>query len=215
MKLLSHGKATVLKIRRHLPNGLRRFLRLSRLAFREGKGSVEMPPELIGLCRMCASRYELVAALPRRGRVLEVGTLHGDFARYILDACEPAELHLIDLDFSVARPDVLNDSRVVAHRGLSHETLADFPDALFDWIYIDADHAYESVKRDAEAAAAKVRPGGYLVFNDFGHMDPWLGSYGVHRAVVEFAVSRQWPFVWWAFQPNGLYDVALRRPEQL
>jgi hypothetical protein len=43
-------------------------------------------------------------------------------------------------------------------------------------------------------------------------MDPWLGSYGVHRAVVEFATEHRWPFAWWAYERMGLYDVALKRP---
>ena len=61
-------------------------------------------------------------------------------------------------------------------------------------------------------AASKVKPGGYLVFNDFTHMDPFLGAYGVHRAVVDFALRHGWPFVRWAYHPQGLYDVALQRP---
>jgi predicted O-methyltransferase YrrM len=212
MNIRPHGQAVLLKLRRHLPDSVRRLARLSRLAFREGQGSRELPAELVTGCRMCANRYDLVAALPRHGRVLEVGTLYGDFARHILEACEPAELHLVDLDFTQVRRDVLDDPRVVTHRGFSHEVVASLPDETFDWIYIDADHAYESVKRDAETAAPKVRPGGFLVFNDFAHMDPWLGAYGVHRAVVEFATERRWPFVWWAYQPSALYDVALQRP---
>ncbi len=104
------------------------------------------------------------------------------------------------------------EERVTPHHGISHEILARFSDDRFDWIYIDADHAYDSVKRDAAAAASKVKRGGFLVFNDFAHMDPWLGSYGVHRAVVEFAIERRWPFAWWAYQGSGLYDVALKRP---
>jgi SAM-dependent methyltransferase len=212
MNLRSHGQAALLSIRRRLPDSARRLVRLSRLAFRKPQGSLELPAELVTGCRMCANRYDLVAALPHHGRVLEVGTLYGDFARHILDACEPAELHLIDLDFGQVRADVLADPRVTTHRGFSHEVIAGFPNESFDWIYVDADHAYESVKRDAEAAASKVRPGGFLVFNDFAHLDPWLGAYGVHRAVVEFATQRRWPFVWWAYQPSGLYDVALQRP---
>lgn len=98
------------------------------------------------------------------------------------------------------------------HQGPSHAVLAGFPDATFDWIYIDADHSYAGVAQDAAAAASKVRPGGFLVFNDFAHIDPYLGSYGVHRAVVEFAVAHRWPFAWFAYEAHALYDVALRRP---
>jgi hypothetical protein len=51
------------------------------------------------------------------------------------------------------------------------------------------------VTRDNKAAAAKIRPGGLLVFSDFTHMDPFLRAYGVHRAVVEFVVLRGWRVV--------------------
>ena len=171
-----------------------------------------IPPELLADCRVCASRNELVENLPRGGRVAEVGTYRGAFARHILSACGPAELHLIDIDFSLLDPALAADTRVATHKGLSQRTLAQFPDDHFDWIYIDGDHSYEGASGDACAAATKVKPGGYLVFNDFAHADPYLGAYGVHRAVVEFAVTRGWKFAWWAYEPHGLYDVALRRP---
>src|SRR4029077_6741403 len=161
---------------------------------------------------MCASRNELVKNLPQQGRVAEVGTYRGDFARHILTACDPAELHLIDIDLSLLDPAVAANSHVVTHRDPSHEALAKFPDDHFDWIYIDGDHSYDGASSDARTAATKVKRGGHLVFNDFAHADPYLGAYGVHRAVVEFAVTRGWTFVWWAYEPNGLYDVALRRP---
>lgn len=59
-------------------------------------------------------------------------------------------------------------------------------------------------------AAQKVKPGGYLVFNDYA--DPYLGRYGVHRAVTEFANAAGWPLVMFAHEPSALYDVALQRP---
>jgi len=171
-----------------------------------------VPPELLADCRMCASRNELVKNLPKRGRVAEVGTYRGDFARHILTACDPTELHLIDIDLSLLDPAIAADRHVVTHRDLSHAALARFPDDHFDWIYIDGDHSYDGASLDARVAATKVKPGGHLVFNDFAHADPYLGAYGVHRAVVEFAVTRGWKFVWFAYEPNALYDVALQRP---
>jgi SAM-dependent methyltransferase len=202
-----------LSIRGRLPERLRHVLRLGRHLVAKGQPSKHIPPELLADCRVCASRNELVSNLPRGGRVAEVGTYRGQFARHIL-ACDPAELHLIDIDFSSLDPAVAADARVAMHRGLSHEMLAQFPDDHFDWIYVDGDHSYEGASRDARMAAAKVKPGGHLVFNDFAHADPYLGAYGVHRAVTELAVTRGWRFVWWAYEPNGLYDVALQRPAQ-
>jgi len=201
-----------LSIRGHLPERLRHVLRLGRHVFAQGRPSMAVPHELLADCRVCASRNELVQNLPHGGRIAEVGTYRGAFARHILAECHPAELHLIDLDFSLLDPAVAADARVTRHTSLSHELLAQFPDDHFDWIYIDGDHSYEGASRDARIAAAKVKPGGHLVFNDFAHADPYLGAYGVHRAVAEFAVTRGWKFVWWAYEPNGLYDVALQRP---
>ena len=205
-------KRLSLIVRRNLPTGVRHALRLGRHLAIRGQTSKSLPGRLIADCRMCASRDDLVAALPRGGRIAEVGTYKGEFARHLLAACEPKSLHLIDLDFSLLDPAVGQDARVQLHQGLSHEVLATFPDAHFDWIYIDADHSYAGVTRDADAAAPKVKPGGFLVFNDFAHMDPFLGAYGVHRAVVDFAVARGWPFAWFAYDPAALYDVALCRP---
>lgn len=163
---------------------------------------------------MCASRSELVGLLPHNGRVAEVGTQYGEFAMHILSASTPSELHLIDLDISEVNAALSQDARIVMHQGYSHQVLARFPDAHFDWIYIDADHSYDGVTRDAYAAAPKVKPGGFLVFNDFAHIDPYWGTYGVHRAVADFAISQRWKFCWWAYQPSALYDVALRRVDK-
>lgn len=198
--------------RKRVPRFIRQGRRLGHLLLSNAKPSDWIPPELLSGCRISASRNHLVAAFPRGGCVAEVGTATGGFARHILAACDPAELHLIDIDFSQFDASVAKDPRVVIHKGLSYQVLGRFPDSHFDWIYIDADHSYDGVLRDSEVAARKVKPGGYLVYNDFAHVDPFLGSYGVHRAVVGFATANRWPFAWIAYEPNALYDVAIKRP---
>lgn len=204
----------LLQIRKKLPERLRRVLRLARHAVTTGQASLEIPPPLLADCRVCASRLELVKLMPPRARVAEVGTYQGSFASHILIAADPIELHLIDIDLTELNAAVRADPRVVLHEGRSEAVLAGLPDSHFDWIYVDGDHSYDGVTRDAHAAATKVKPGGYLVFNDFAHIDPFLGTYGVHRAVVDFAVAQRWPFAWLAYQPSALYDVALRRPDE-
>jgi hypothetical protein len=204
--------ALQVRARRAVPNWARHLARLCRHAVPRWQPSPQVPAELLADCRVSASRFHLLSELPHGGRVTEVGTAAGIFAAQILSVCEPAELHLIDLDFSRLVPAVAADSRVILHAGRSHERLAALPDGFLDWAYIDADHSRAGVRRDAEAAAPKVRPGGFLVFNDFAHVDPLLGRYGVHCAVVEFAIEHRWPFRWFAYHPAGLYDVALQRP---
>lgn len=201
-----------LLIRRALPSNVRHVLRLGSHLISTGQPSPAIPPELLEDCRVCASRLHMLGKLSPGGRVAEIGTYRGEFAKQILAICRPAELHLVDLDFSILIDEVAADARVQQHRGLSSEILRRFPDGHFNWIYVDANHTHAAVREDAEAAARKVKPGGLLIFNDFAHIDPYLGTYGVHRAVVEFATEHAWRFVWLAYEPHALYDVALQRP---
>jgi SAM-dependent methyltransferase len=166
-------KRLILVTRKRLPGSIRRALRLARHLFFKGHSSPLIPADLLSDCRMSASRAELIGLLPCGGRIAEVGTDRGHFARLILDTCDPAELHLIDLDLSLLDRAVAKDHRVALHGGMSHLVLEGFPEAYFDWIYIDGDHSYAGVTRDADAAASRVKPGGFLVFNDFAHIDPF------------------------------------------
>src|SRR5437867_2267810 len=153
--------------------------------------SKTIPDDLILDCQFVSSRVAMLDRLPRGGRIAELGTQQGNFALEILLRSEPKELHLIDIDLSGLTDPRFRDARVFAHRRWAHEQLAAFPDGYFDWVYVDADHSYEGTMRDALAAAAKIKPGGFLVFNDFAHIDPFLGRYGVHRAVVDFAIQER------------------------
>lgn len=174
------------------------------------------PAHLIDTCRFVSHRYELVdRCLPKGGRIAEVGTMRGTFAKWLLESVQPSELHLIDRSFSLFdRPHfdpAIDAGRVVLREGDSATLLRAYPEAYFDWIYIDADHSYEGVRRDIAAAVERVRPGGYLVFNDycyFSHRE--LLPYGVMRAVNEFAIERNWRFEFFAWEGQGHFDVALR-----
>ena len=193
------------------PDFLRRAYRLFR-SLSHQRASKTLPENLVVDCRFTSSRLALLDLLPKNGVVCEVGTLKGDFAREILKRCDPKELHLIDIDFSHFVESGLVAENIFCHEGHSVVQLNQFADETFDWIYIDADHSYDAVIADARMSAPKVRPGGYVVFNDFAQIDKELGRYGVHRAVVEFALEKQWPFSFFAYNNKALYDVALRKP---
>jgi predicted O-methyltransferase YrrM len=201
----------LIRARTRAPNVLRVLYRAAH-AFRPVPQSIEIPDNLLDGCKCVSNRVALISKLPSSSRVAELGTFKGEFAKQILLQSSPVELHLVDVDFSRLNPEISSDRRVVCHRGYTQNVLTEFDDAYFDWIYVDADHSYEGTLRDAKLSAPKVRSGGFLVFNDFAHLDPAYGRYGVHRAVSEFAVSMQWPFAFLAFAGNGLYDVALRKP---
>src|SRR5665648_96524 len=141
------------------PRWVRTAYRLAR-SVKLAPFSQPLPADLVKDCRVCADRVNMFHELPRNGVVAELGTYIGDFARLIVERTEPRELHLIDIDYSRFVDTGLTDARVKRHRGLTHEVIASFPDAYFDWIYVDADHSYNATLRDARASAPKLRPGG-------------------------------------------------------
>ena len=57
-------------------------------------------------------------------------------------------------------------TNVVFHRKGSHDAAAGFLDEFFDWVYIDGNHSYEFVKKDAMLYLPKVKIGGLLTGDD-------------------------------------------------
>ena len=204
-----------LALRRVLPESVKKLWRLGRLAVQPVPPSApRIPQAQLEGCQLLSDRIEMLRRLPQGSVVAELGTYQGDFARAILDIMAPSRLLLADITFSLCRADVLADPRVERHEGLSVPFLQSCADASFDMIYVDADHGYDAVRADAAAAALKVKPGGFLVFNDFARIiRPGFGVLGVHQAVCEFAVSSGWPVAFFCLEGEALYDIALRRPE--
>lgn len=144
----------------------------------------------------------------------EIGVHKGDFARRILRTTNPSELHLIDpwkyeasdtykralygggaaggqveMDERHQRVRTrfrshIRGGRVTIHRGRSDAVLSAFPEAYFDWVYIDGNHSYEFVKADLDLCFEKVKPGGYIAGDDYTERGWWQG--GVVSAVDEF-----------------------------
>ncbi len=124
----------------------------------------------------------------QQGTGVEVGTQHGVFAKQIAKGwC--GNIYCVDLwpdeeIFEVAQSN-MDGPRFKLFRGDSVETAAQFVDGGFDWVYIDADHHYENVKRDIEAWYPKVRAGGIVAGHDYvDYLDM-----GVIQAVNEFAAE--------------------------
>jgi SAM-dependent methyltransferase len=172
-------------------------------------------------CRLLPDREVLAREVLKKGAVAaELGTLRGHFARTLLDAAEPSQLHVIDIDMQRLERELLapelESGRLVAHEGDSVAVLTSFPEAYFDWIYIDADHSYAGVKRDVEVAKQKVKPDGMLVFNDYTVWSPLeLEEYGVVHAVNELCRDDGWELRYFALQRFMYCDVAVARIRQV
>ncbi len=71
----------------------------------------------------------------------------------------------------------------------SAQVAAEFPESSLDFVFIDADHTYEAVRRDLKAWWSKVRPGGLLCGHDYGVYGDATGEWGVSQAADEFAAA--------------------------
>ncbi|GAB2886362.1 hypothetical protein GCM10027093_21810 [Paraburkholderia jirisanensis] len=186
--------------------------------------------------RLFADRYAMVEALaPRGGVVTEVGVAAGDFSQFIIDTLHPSRFYALDTfdmhknEFIWGRPSselfghrtqlehfrarfAQHGAGVEARVGLSAELLGEFGDQTFDFIYIDAGHDYENVKRDAQMSARKLKRDGLIVFNDYTIIDVFsLEGYGVVQAVNELVVAGGWQVCAFALQHSMFCDIALRR----
>lgn len=184
-------------------------------------------------CKLLPDRYAILDQLPKGAVTAEVGVLSGDFSAHILQKTQPAKLYLIDtfesndwVSLKTKRFQARNhfqfvkdrfkteieNNVVVLKKGFSWDLLSRFPDAYFDWLYIDADHRYSGVRRDLEQAMGVLKKDGYLVLNDYilySHLEQT--PYGVIQAVNEFCVAHQFEFIYFAFHPQMYCDVVLRR----
>jgi len=158
-------------------------------------------------------------ALIRRLRLLqqgpmvgaEVGVLGGSLSRKLLRDLPSLRLHMIDTwagsgkgarsaGGPLGTPELYEQAmeftapyadRRIVHRCDSVEAAAAILDRSLDFVFIDADHRYESVVIDLDAWWPKVRAGGLFCGDDYQNadrLDPKNGRMlcGVKQAVDEF-----------------------------
>ena len=177
------------------------------------------------------------------GKGVEIGVLRGDYSKMILERWHNGTMYLIDtwrhissyIDMNGQDDKYHYDCMVKVcenikpwqHRAhmirMDSVTSADiFPDEYFDFIYIDADHAYDAIVRDLKAWWPKIKKGGLFCGDDYipDNGDIWLidgdkktyaGKFGVRQAVDEFAVQHnvkiystieeQYWKQWYTFKP--------------
>lgn len=174
-------------------------------------------------CRFVESRLKILEYLPKNSVVAEVGTQYGYFAEQIMAIAKPKKLHLLDYNFDLFKAEIskkqnslvqkgIENGTVELHEGDSSTSLSSFPEEYFDWIYIDADHAYQGVCKDIQQGYTKVKAEGMMVFNDYTNWSVCeVMPYGVAKAVNEFCIANNWEIVFFAFQSLGYHDVAIRK----
>jgi predicted O-methyltransferase YrrM len=100
---------------------------------------------------------------------------------YCVDSWEniPHHTHIAD----AGKAKLANYNSVVIHK-TSMEAIREFDDESLDFVYIDANHGYLSVRDDITAWAKKVRKGGIVAGDDYYLMRS--GNDGVIKAVDEY-----------------------------
>lgn len=168
---------------------------------------------------------EILSQIPN-GNGIEVGTFKGELSKeilkmwngtlYMLDVWRPLGNEYMDssnhkfLDEDIFKTAMDNisgmEDRGVMIRCSSEKGSEIFPDAALDFVYIDANHAYDFVKQDIKLWWPKVKEGGWLCGHDYIKIDWWNdpnfdnngvdkhiwsddhyhGMFGVNPAVEEF-----------------------------
>ncbi len=147
--------------------------------------------------------------MPRDSVCAEIGVWKGDGSAAILRHTSPRKLYLVDpwqhlQEQDHSRAGMASQAeldgiyqgvaarfgqevaagRVELIRARSQEVWERFGPRELDWVWLDGDHSYEAVKSDLDALARIVKPGGYIVGDDY--LLDWWGD-GVIRAVNEFS----------------------------
>ena len=128
----------------------------------------------------------------------EIGAATGVTTKRLLDNCSNLkQLIIVDIWKPVGTPghpwhrddmeegfrnNFGSDPRIRILKGLSWEMAADVDNSSLDFVFIDADHSYECVKKDISSWFKKLKVGGVLCGHD-------INSEGVFKAVNELLIG--------------------------
>jgi hypothetical protein len=155
------------------------------------------------------TREELLEFLPKNSIGVEVGVWKGQFSKIILKTLTPKMLYLVDPwegtimsgDKNGENISYINGPEYFSNYILPEFLFLDnvkilntyssilqmFPDEYMDWIYIDGDHNYESVKHDLEISYSKIKKDGFIMGHDYTtDIFP-----GLVKAVDEFCLKNK------------------------
>src|SRR6185369_9581697 len=139
---------------------------------------------------------EVNRLLPISPVAVEVGVFNGDFSQEILNRLKPCDLALIDPfkegnkfypgdgnqltaysnsnNFRIVWEKFRGDRRVYIDRRYSYEAVFSYLNNTFDFIYHDASHLYEDLKKDLFDWLRVLKPSGLMCGHDY------TGNYSDH-----------------------------------
>lgn len=114
--------------------------------------------------------------LDRPSRGVEVGVALGQSVAYLavelINRGAPCTLDLVDQYTEGTAPVIAYLSPVKQiigdlHKGMSWDAAANYKDQSLDFVFIDAGHTYNDVKKDIDAWLPKIKIGGIIAGHDF------------------------------------------------
>ena len=197
----------LLFLRKRLPKSIRLIYRIAKSIRTQGQFEGIIDTSKFENARFYHSREAMITKNFNGGSILEIGTDTGKFARFLLNLGNCESLSTIDVDYSNFTLD--EHPKLVRLTGWTSEVLPKLTEK-FDLIYIDAAHDFKSVTSDIENIQHLIKKGTIIVFNDFAHIDPFLGRYGVKSAAINFINSSTSTIIGLSFEKHGLYDIAIK-----
>lgn len=166
--------------------GLQKSLMLEKFSrFLRGYNSRNPEPSPLTRERMKQKRWwAIFKRFPERPPLVgaELGVALGNMSRWLLSYKPSMHLTMVDVVYAPGLKDTLErfpEETWDFYEMPTHEAAGMVPDDHFDFVFIDADHSYEAVKRDIQDWLPKVKPGGWLCGHDFGKKWANWGKSGV------------------------------------
>ncbi|MGJ8640385.1 MAG: class I SAM-dependent methyltransferase [Opitutaceae bacterium] len=200
---------------------------------------VRLTDKHISRAKLLLDRNALLQALPKHAIVAEIGVAVGSFSEVILNITEPKKLHLIDLwkrDTSAHSKGIsewigllarsadtayeaikkrfskeISADTVHLNRGYSWEVLETFDDDYFDWVYLDAGHDFESVRKDLSILKKKIKPEGIIAGHDYTRWGRFGLRFGVVEAVNQFCVENDFEIIYLTSESRTNISYAIRK----
>lgn len=114
---------------------------------------------------------EWAALMPAAPRIVNIGAEHGISTVALLETRPQATIYSVDMNECQSELDNvanagLDAARVIRIRGRSQD-IDPQPYAPIDLLFIDGDHAYNSVSDDIRVWTPIVKSGGLIIFHDY------------------------------------------------
>lgn len=197
------------------------------------KEAGEIKDDLLVDAKVVANRVSVLERLPKGMIAAEIGVAYGAFSEKILDTMRPKKFFAIDMfdesvkgfwgndAFSKANmthlewyrtkfKEEIDQGILEIRKGFSCECLLRFPENYFDYIYLDAGHDYDNVKRDVQEIRRVIKPKGIIQFNDYIFFD-YMGNefYGVMPVVNRLVNETKSKVLYYCLSLSGFDDIVV------